>query len=161
MQKLAGKIAIVTGASQGIGRAVAQRFFAEGANLVLASRPDRGDAEDVIKQIGANADRAIVVEGDLRQVKFVKRLFEETEQRFGAPDIVAAIAGVNKNTLVAEATDEDYDRVFSINTQASFWIFREAAKKVRDGGRILGRIKQLGAPGSAGCGPLRRKQSRC
>ena len=83
MQKLGGKVAIVTGASRGIGRAVAQRLYAEGANLVLASLPEHGNAEDVIKQIGASTARALVVEGDLRQIKFVKRLFEETEQRFG------------------------------------------------------------------------------
>ena len=67
MQKLVGKIAIITGASQGIGRAVAQRLYAEGASLVLASLPEHGNAVDVVKQIGASGDRTLVVEGDLRQ----------------------------------------------------------------------------------------------
>src|SRR5215831_58750 len=92
MQRLIGKIAIITGASQGIGRAVAQRLYAEGASLVLASVPEHGNAEDVIKQIGASSDRALIVEGDLRQISFVRRLFDEAERRFGAPHIVAAIA---------------------------------------------------------------------
>ena len=64
MLKLADKTAIITGASQGIGRAVAQRFYAEGANLVLSSLPEHGTAENVIKQIGASEDRVLVVEGD-------------------------------------------------------------------------------------------------
>lgn len=152
MQRLAGKTAIITGASQGIGRAVAQRLYAEGASLVLASLPEHGNAEDMIKQIGASGDRAHVVEGDLRQISFVKRLFEETEQRFGAPHIVAAIAGVNMNRPVVDTTDNDYDRIFSINTRATFWIFREAAQKIRDGGRILGVSSNMvlqGRPGVA------------
>jgi 3-oxoacyl-[acyl-carrier protein] reductase len=152
MQRLAGKTAIITGASQGIGRAVAQRLFAEGASLVLASLPEHGNAEDMIKQIGASGDRAHVVEGDLRQISFVKRLFEETEQRFGAPHIVAAIAGVNMNRPVVDTTDDDYERIFSINARATFWIFREAAQKIRDGGRILGVSSNMvlqGRPGVA------------
>ena len=152
MQRLAGKTAIITGASQGIGRAVAQRLYAEGASLVLASLPEHGNADDMIKQIGASGDRAHVVEGDLRQISFVKRLFEETEQRFGAPHIVAAIAGVNMNRPVVDTTDNDYDRIFSINTRATFWIFREAAQKIRDGGRILGVSSNMvlqGRPGVA------------
>src|SRR5215831_9034967 len=97
MQRLANKIAIVTGASQGIGRAVANRFYSEGANLVLSSLPEDGAAEDVIRQINASEERVLVVEGDLRQRNFVDQLFEETEKRFGLPHIVAAIAGVNMN----------------------------------------------------------------
>ena len=162
MRKLAGKTAIITGASQGIGRAVAQRLYAEGANLVLASLPEHGNAEDVIKQIGASDDRALVVEGDLREIKYVKRLFEETQQRFGAPHIVAAIAGVNMNRPLIDTTDEDYDRIFSINTRATFWIFREAAQKIRDGGLYSGRIKQHGAAGDGRawrCTPQAKPQS--
>ena len=104
----------------------------------MANLPEHGNAEDVVKQIGASGDRALVVEGDLREIEFVKRLFKETQQRFGAPHIVAAIAGVNMNRPLVDTTDEDYDQIFSINTRATFWIFREAARKIRDGGRILG-----------------------
>jgi 3-oxoacyl-[acyl-carrier protein] reductase len=152
MQRLAGKIAIVTGASRGIGCAIAQRFYAEGAKLALASFPEHDRADDVVKQISATSDRAIVVEGDLRQAEFVARIFEETSRRFGSPDIIAAIAGVNMSKLVVDTTDDDYDRIFSINTQSTFRIFREAARRVRDGGRILGVSSNMvlqGRPGVA------------
>src|SRR5262249_25449589 len=135
--KLAGKIAIVTGASQGIGLAVAKRFFADGANLVLTYLPEHGSAEQVREQVGTTAARGLVFAGDLRQTGFIASLFDAADRRFGAPNIVAAIAGVNLNRPVVDTTEEDYDRIFSINTRATFWIFREAARKISNGGRIV------------------------
>jgi 3-oxoacyl-[acyl-carrier protein] reductase len=148
--KLAGKTAIVTGASQGIGLAVAKRFFADGANLVLTYLPAHGSAEQVVEQIGATADRALVVAGDLRQNDFIESLFDAADRRFGAPDIVAAIAGVNLNRPVVDTTEEDYDRIFSINTRATFWIFREGARKISNGGRIIGTSSNMVLQGRAG-----------
>jgi 3-oxoacyl-[acyl-carrier protein] reductase len=146
----AGKTVIVTGASQGIGLAVAKRLSLDGANLALTYLPGHGQAEEVIAQIGATADHAFVVAGDLRQPNFVSRLFDETADRFGRPDIVAAIAGVNLNRLVVDTTDEDYDNIFSINTRATFCLFREAARKIRDGGRIIGVSSNMVLQGRAG-----------
>ena len=79
-----------------------------------------------------------MVEGDLRQTDFVARLVDETERCFGGPDIVTAIAGVNMNKAVIDTIEDDYERVFSINRRAMFWIFYEAARRVRNDGRILG-----------------------
>jgi|SRR5690349_19383776 3-oxoacyl-[acyl-carrier protein] reductase len=152
MERFSGKTAIVTGASRGIGRAVAERLYHEGANLVLAGLPEHGTAAELTERIGASPDRAVALAGDLRQVDFIGRLFDEAERRFGAPHIVAAIAGVNMNKPVVETTDDDYERIFSVNTRATFWIFREAARKVRDGGRILGVSSNMvlqGRPGVA------------
>jgi 3-oxoacyl-[acyl-carrier protein] reductase len=149
-KRLTGKTAIVTGASQGIGLAVARRFFNDGANLVLTYLPEHGQAERVIENIGASKDRVRVVAGDLRQIDFVAGLFDEAERRFGVPDIVAAVAGVNLNRQVVDTTEEDYDRIFSINTRATFWIFREAARKISDGGRIIGVSSNMVLQGRAG-----------
>jgi len=148
--KLAGKIAIVTGASQGIGLAVAKRFFADGANLVLTYLPEHGSAEQVMEQVGTTADRALVLAGDLRQNGFIASLFDAADRRFGAPNIVAAIAGVNLNRPVVDTTEEDYDRIFSINTRATFWIFREAARRISNGGRIVGTSSNMVLQGRAG-----------
>jgi 3-oxoacyl-[acyl-carrier protein] reductase len=137
-KKLNGKTAIVTGASRGIGLAVAKRFFNDGANLVLTYLPEHGQAERIIEQIGGAHDRVLLIAGDLRQIDFVGSLFDQAWRRFGAPHIVAAIAGVNLSRPVVDTTEEDYDRIFSINARATFWIFREAARKVSDGGRIIG-----------------------
>jgi 3-oxoacyl-[acyl-carrier protein] reductase len=152
MKNLTGKVAIVTGASQGIGRAIAKRLYANGANVVLSYLPEHGNAEDVIQQIGAKGDGAFAVECDLRRIDFVKRLFEETARRFGAPDIVVANAGVNMNKLVIDTTEEDFERIFAINTRGTFFVFQEAARKIRDGGRIVGISTNMtlqGRPGIA------------
>ena len=148
--KLAGKIAIVTGASQGIGLAVAKRFFGDGANLVLTYLPAHGSAERVMEQVGAVADRALVVAGDLRQAEFIASLFDAADRRFGTTNIVAAVAGVNLNRPVVDTTEEDYDRIFSINTRATFWIFREAARRISNGGRIIGTSSSMVLQGRAG-----------
>jgi 3-oxoacyl-[acyl-carrier protein] reductase len=149
-QKLAGKIAIVTGASQGIGLAVAKRFFADGANLVLTYLPAHGSVEQIMEHVGATDDRAMIIAGDLRRDGFITSLFEAADRRFGAPNIVAAIAGVNLNRPVVDTTEEDYDRVFATNTRATFWIFQEAARRTVDGGRIIGTSSNMVLQGRAG-----------
>ena len=158
---LAGKTVIVTGASQGIGLAVAKRLSFDGANLALTYLPEHGQADEVIAQIGVPADRALVVTGDLRQPHFVSRLFEETENRFGKPDIVAAIAGVNLSRPVVDTTEEDYDRIFSsIPAPHSVFSVRPRAK-IRDGGRIIGDLKQHGLAGTRWPCALCGKQGSC
>lgn len=149
-KRLNGKTAIVTGASQGIGLAVAKRLFNDGANLVLTYLPEHGQAERVIEQVGGTGDRVLVVVGDLRQIDFIGSLFDQAERRFGVPNIVAAIAGVNLSRPVVDTTEEDYDRLFSINARATFWIFREAARKISDGGRIIGVSSNMVLQGRAG-----------
>lgn len=151
MRNLTGKVAIVTGASQGIGRAIAKRLYADGANVVLSYLPEHG-TRDVIQQIGANSERALAVAGDLRRIDFVKRLFEEATDRFGGLDIVVANAGVNMNRPVVDTTEEDFERIFSVNIRGTFFVFQEAARKIRDSGRIVGISSNMtlqGRPGIA------------
>ncbi len=150
MQGLAGKVAIITGASRGIGHAIATRLYAEGAKLALTYLPGHGETPDVIRRIGATDERAFAFAGDLRRIDFIEELFEETVRRWGALDIVIANAGVNLNKLMADATEEDFDHVFSLNARATFFVFREAARHVRTGGRIIGISSNMTLQGRQG-----------
>ena len=132
MPNLIGKVAIVTGASQGIGRAIASRLHTAGASVVSSYLPEHGSAEIKCE---AEVGREFAVEGDVRSVEFIKLLFEETARRFGPPDIVIANAGINMNKAVVDTTEADFDRMFSVNARGTFFMFREAARQVRDGGR--------------------------
>jgi 3-oxoacyl-[acyl-carrier protein] reductase len=152
MHNLNGKIAIVTGASQGIGQAIAERLYQDGAKVVLSYLPEHGNANEALRQIGVTDDRSFVCPGDLRRNDYVKCLFDETVQRFGVPDIVVANAGVNMNKPIVDTTEEDFERIFSVNIRGTFFVFQEAARRVRDGGRIVGVSTNMtlqGRPGIA------------
>ncbi|MSP31442.1 MAG: glucose 1-dehydrogenase [Pseudolabrys sp.] len=150
MQNLTGKVAIVTGASQGIGQAIAKRLYADGATVILSYLPEHGSAQDAIERIEAESTRAFAIEGDLRRSDFVKQLFEETTHRFGNPDIVVANAGVNMNKLVVDTTEEDFERIFSVNIRGTYFVFQEAARRIRDGGRIVGVSSNMTLQGRSG-----------
>jgi 3-oxoacyl-[acyl-carrier protein] reductase len=137
-RSLEGKIAIVTGASQGIGRAIAERLAGEGANVIVGYIDDAQKASEVVRLIEERGGRAVSVEADVRRPDSVKNLFDEALGHWGNVDIAIANAGVNLNKPVLETTDEDFERIFSVNARGTFFVFREAAKRIRDGGRIVG-----------------------
>ena len=136
MGSLEGKVAVVTGASQGIGRAIAERFGRDGATVVVNFIADRDKADDVVQSITLAGGKAVAIEGDVRNSKAVRDVFANLERRFGQPDIVAS-AGVNMNKPVVETTDEDFEHIFSVNARGTFFVLREAARRVRDDGRII------------------------
>ena len=152
MGTLTGKVAVITGASQGIGLAIAKRLYADGAKLVLTYLPEHANIDQVLRHIGAKRNEAHVVPGDIRQLDFVKVLFGECHSIFGAPDIVVANAGVNMNKPFKDTTEDDFERIFSVNVRATFFVFQQAAQKVSDGGRIIGISSNMtlqGRPGIA------------
>ena len=152
MGTLTGKVAVITGASQGIGLAIAKRLYADGAKVVLTDLPEHANIDQVLRHIGAKHSMAHVVTGDIRQLDFVKMLFEECRRIFGAPDIVVANAGVNMNKPVVDTTVDDFERIFSVNVRGTFFVFQQAAQKVSDGGRIIGISSNMtlqGRPGIA------------
>ncbi len=138
-KSLEGKIALVTGASRGIGRAVAERLAADGASVGVNYVRGEKDAAEVVKGIQEKSGTAIALQGDVSRTEDVRRLFDETEKAFGQLDILINNAGValEQNTPIAETTDEQYDRLFAINARGTFMPLREAARRIADGGRII------------------------
>ncbi|CAL5066904.1 unnamed protein product [Urochloa decumbens] len=133
-QPLAGRVAIVTGASRGIGLAIATHLSTLGASLVLgyASRGDEADA------LAASLPRAVAVRADISDESGVRSLFDAAESSFGAgaPHILVANAGVldDKYPTVADTATEDFDRVVAVNLRGAFLCIREAARRLPRGG---------------------------
>jgi len=125
---LEGKIAIVTGSSRGIGRAIAERLAADGAQVIVNFTRGAAAAREVVTAIEQAGGRAIAVQADVSRLDDVRRLFAAAE-RFGGVDIVVANAG--------ETPDEDYEELFAINVRGTVYILREAARRIHDGGRIV------------------------
>jgi len=132
-----GKTAIVTGASRGIGAAIAQRLAADGFAVVVNYAGSTAAAEDLVKQVLDGGGRALAVQADVSDPAQVRRLFEETEAAFGGVDVLVNNAGVMQLATIAEATDDQFDHQVGINLKGVFNAMREAARRLRPGGRII------------------------
>ena len=134
-----GKVAIVTGASRGIGRAIALRLAQEKIAVVVNYAPRASDADDVVQAIEAAGGRAIALQGDVANASDCARLFDATEAQFGGVDIVINNAGVIQpgTTMLADTDDALYERIFAINTRGTFNMLRLAATRMRANGRIV------------------------
>ncbi|WP_433598161.1 SDR family oxidoreductase [Nocardia sp. CA-135953] len=134
---LSGRTAIVTGASRGIGRAIAVRLATRGAAVVVGYLRNEEKANAVVEEILEQGGRAIAVQGDLAKPTEVKRLFDRAEEVFGALDIVVANAADVVIKPVVDCTEEEFDKLFAANAKSAFFTMQEAARRVRDGGRII------------------------
>ncbi|WP_049573423.1 SDR family oxidoreductase [Nonomuraea sp. SBT364] len=132
MTLLSGKGALVTGGSRGIGRAVVERLAADGATVVFSYLKDTAAAERVAKETGAFAVRA-----DMGDRADLDRLFAEAEARLPGVDILVNNAAETGQALIADVTDEIYERVFAVNARATFLAVQWAGRVMRDGGRIV------------------------
>ncbi len=132
-----GRVAIVTGSSQGIGAAVAERLAADALAVVVNYSSKAAPAEALVRKIEAAGGRAIAVGADVSDPAAVAQLFTKAEGAFGGVDVLINNAGVMKLALVAETTDELFDQTVAINLKGVFNGMREAAKRLRDGGRIV------------------------
>jgi len=138
-KELEGKVAIVTGASRGIGRAIAERFAAEGAKVVVnyvSNEAEAGKVVDGIKQGGAEA---IAVRGDVSKSADVKHLVESAVKQFGRVDILVNNAGVMVTKPALEASEEDWDRTIDVNLKGAYLCSKEVAPLMmkQQGGRII------------------------
>jgi len=133
------KVAIVTGASRGIGRAIALRLAQDNIAVVVNYAHRASDAEEVVQAIEAAGGRAIALQGDVANASDCARLFDATEAEYGGVDIVINNAGVIQpgTTMLADTDDALYERIFAINTRGTFNMLRLAATRMRANGRIV------------------------
>ena len=137
MAQLTGKVAIVTGASKGIGAGIAKGLAAAGAAVVVNYAGSKEGADAVVREIVAKDGKAIAVQGDVAKADDVKRLFAETKRAFGAPSILVNNAGVYHFQSLAEITEDQYRRQFDTNVLGVLLTAQEAAKHFEAGGSII------------------------
>jgi glucose 1-dehydrogenase len=119
--RLQGKIALITGSSRGIGRAIARRFAMEGADVVINYSRSAGGAHEALADVESAGRKAHVIQADLSNVSDVKQLIVESVQRFGRLDVLVNNAGVEINAPFWKITEEDYDRVLDVNLKGAFF----------------------------------------
>jgi len=138
-QTLRGKIALVGGASRNLGRAFSEMLGAEGATVAVHyhSAKAKGEAEETAKAVKAAGGNATVVQADLTQVKQVEQLFDQVTKQLGGLDILINTAGRVLKKPFQDITEAEYDEMFAINAKSVFFCMREAAKRMRDNGRII------------------------
>jgi len=135
---LKNKTVIITGSARGLGKAIAERYASLGANIVINYSKDKASADEVVSNIKAMGAKVIAVQADVSKVGDINRLFEEAEKAFGKIHMVIANAGMELvETPVTQFTEEQFDRLFAINTKGSYFTMQQAAKQVEDGGRII------------------------
>lgn len=134
---LNGKVALVTGAARGIGRAVAERLARAGAAVVVNYSSSAAAAREVAAGIEAAGGKAAAIRADVSRLPEIVRLFDETIARFGKADILVNNAGILVIKPVAETTEEDFDRIFALNVKGTFFACQQAATRLSDGGRII------------------------
>jgi 3-oxoacyl-[acyl-carrier protein] reductase len=137
MASLAGKVAIVTGASRGIGRAIALRLSQEGASVVINYAKRVEQAKEVVSAIEAAGGKALAVQADVSKTAELRNLFDRTLETYSQVDILVNNAGVILYKPVAEVTEAEFDNLFAINVKGTFFACQEAAKRMADGGRIV------------------------
>lgn len=136
-QSLRGKRAIVTGASRGIGRAIAAKLGDLGASVAVNYLKDEAAAASTVSQIESSGGQAVAVQADVRQVNAIRTLFDRTVAEFGGLDILVNNAGIRLFKPIAEVTEAEFDDIFAANVKSVFFACQLAAERMADGGRII------------------------
>jgi 3-oxoacyl-[acyl-carrier protein] reductase len=131
------QIALVTGASRGIGAAVARRLAKDGFAVVVNYAASSSEADALVAELQAAGARAIAVRADVAKTDDVRRMFETVEQQLGKVDVLVNNAGVLKTVPLADTSDALFDQTININLRGTFNTLREAAARLNDGGRIV------------------------
>lgn len=137
MSSMTEKIAIVTGASNGIGRAIAERLAQDGATVVVNYGKSAEKAEQVVAGIETKGGKAVAVQADMSKAADARRLVKDTIKRFGRLDILVNNAGMALFKPLDETTEQEFDRVLALNTKGPYFAMQEAAGVIEKGGRIV------------------------
>ncbi|GCE29756.1 3-ketoacyl-ACP reductase [Dictyobacter alpinus] len=138
MPKLEGKVAIVTGASRGIGQGIALQLAQEGASVAISYTSHPEKAEETVKAIkqGTGVD-AIAIQADSGDVQQIEHMMEKVVQHYGKLDLLASNAGIEYFGSLEEVRQEDFDRVFAVNTRGQYFAVKYAVKHMKEGGHIV------------------------
>jgi 3-oxoacyl-[acyl-carrier protein] reductase len=137
MSKLSGKVAVVTGASKGIGAAIAKAFAAEGASVVVNYASSKDGADKIVSEITSKGGKAIAVAGDVTQLADANAIIEAAIKNYGRLDIVVNNSGVYEFTPVEEITEEQFHRMFNVNVLGLLLITQSAIKYLGEGSSII------------------------
>jgi len=137
MKRLEGKVAIVTGSSSGIGRGIALKLAQEGVMVVVNYSNNADKAEAVVNEINRQSGEAIAIRADMSQVAQSEQLVAKTVKHFGKLDVLVSNAGIEHFGPFEEVTEQDFDKVFSVNTRGQFFAMQAAAKQMKNGGRLI------------------------
>jgi 3-oxoacyl-[acyl-carrier protein] reductase len=137
MTNQSNKIAIVTGASRGIGAAIAERLAKDGFTVVINYAGSQAEAEALAARIEAAGGRTLSAKADVSDPDAVRRMFDAAETAFGGVDVLVNNAGIMQLSSIADADDASFDRMIAVNLKGTFNGLREAARRLRNGGRIV------------------------
>jgi 3-oxoacyl-[acyl-carrier protein] reductase len=146
MSQLTGKVAVVTGASKGIGASIAEHLAAEGASVVVNYASSKSGADAVVKRITQKGGKAIAVQGDVSKPADITRLFAETKAAYGKLDILVNNAGIYEFAPLEAVTAEHFHKHFDLNVLGLLLTTQEAVKLIGDGGGSIINISSLLGP---------------
>lgn len=137
MSERNNKVALVTGASRGIGAAIAERLARDGLTVIINYAGNAEAAEALARKIEQAGGHAISAQADVADAAAVRRMFDAAETAYGGVDVLVNNAGIMPLARIADSDDALFDRTVAINLKGTFNTLREAAKRLRDGGRII------------------------
>jgi 3-oxoacyl-[acyl-carrier protein] reductase len=146
MSKLKGKVAVVTGASKGIGASIAEHLAAEGASVVVNYASSKPGADAVVKRITEKGGKAIAVQADVSKPQDISRLFTETKKAYGKLDVLVNNAGIYEFTPLESVTPEHFHKLFDLNVLGLLLTTQEAVKLMDGAGGSIINISSIVGP---------------